>query len=57
MNPPVRMNFLPLALVLKGKGTKTHANWWVQMWFAKSLVNQPEEADQIVGLEEALMPS
>ena len=26
LNPPVRMNFLPLALVLKGKARKVHTN-------------------------------
>ena len=26
LNPPVRMNFLPLALLLKGKARKVHTN-------------------------------
>ena len=41
LNPPVRMNFLPLALVLKGKARKVHTNRGVQMWFANLRVNQP----------------
>ena len=41
LSPPVRMNFLPLALVLKGKARKVHTNRGVQMWFANFRVNQP----------------
>ena len=41
LNPPVRMNFLPLALVLKGKARKVHTNRGVQMWFANFRGNQP----------------
>ena len=41
LNPPVRMNFLPFALVLPGKARKVHTNRGVQMWFANFRVNQP----------------
>ena len=41
LNPQVRMNFLPLALVLKRKARKVHTNRGVQMWFANFRVNQP----------------
>ena len=41
LNPPVRMNSLPLALVLQGKARKVHTNRGVQMWFANFRVNQP----------------
>ena len=41
LNPPVRMNFLPPALVFKGKARKVHTNRGVQMWFTNFRVNQP----------------
>ena len=37
LNPPVRMNFLPFALGLKGKARKVHTSTGVQMWFASFL--------------------
>ena len=42
LNPPVRMNFLPLAFVLEGRARKVHTNQPVQMWFANfHAMNQP----------------
>ena len=37
LNPPFRMNFLPLTFVLEGKANKVR----VQMWFANFHVNKP----------------
>ena len=41
VNPPVRMNFRTLSLVLEGKATKVHMSRWVHMWFANLVVDQP----------------
>ena len=41
VNPPVRLNFPRLALVLRGKARKVHTNRAVQMWLANFRVNQP----------------
>ena len=41
LNHPVRMNFLPLALVLKGHASKVHTNRGVQMRFANFRMNRP----------------
>ena len=46
--PPIRMNCLPLALVLKGKARKVCASWGVQMWFH---VNQLCEVSVLLSLQ------